>query len=259
MELRQLRYFVAVAREGTYVAAAAALSVAQPALWRQVRDLERTLGVPLFERVGRRVRLTADGQILLEQITSALATIDRVDATASDLRSSRTGVVAIACASPHLRRFLAPVIGSFRRSHPGVAIKVREYGGGSAPGRGIPNDLLDGLVDLATGVTPTDDPRFDGLPIYEVRLVLAVPDDHPWRDAPSIEVARLRDLPLVLSQRGAYSRRALEAACLRAGFEPVVAFDSASPTSVVALGEAMLGVPITIDDALPIPTTRPWP
>jgi DNA-binding transcriptional LysR family regulator len=97
------------------------------------------------------------------------------------------------------------------------------------------------------------------LPIYEVRLVLAVPDDHPWRADPAVEVIRLRDRPLVASQRGAFSRRALDAACRRAGFEPLVAFDSASPNSVVALGAAGLGIPITIDDALPTPYRRPWP
>lgn len=259
MELRQLRYFTAVAREGTYAAAAHALSIAQPALWRQVRDLEQELGVKLFERAGRRVRLTIDGRSILDQAAAAIATVDRLEATAADLRSARAGVVAIACASPHLRRFLAEVIGAFRESHPGVAFKIREYGGGSAPGRGIPEDLLDGLVDLATGVAPTDDPRFEGFPIYEVHLVVAVPDDHPWRDVAAVEVAQLRDRPLVCSQAGAYSRRALEAACRRSGFEPLVAFDSASPMTVLALGAADLGLAVTIDDAVPEPVDRPWP
>lgn len=259
MELRQIRYFTAVAREGTYAAAAAALSIAQPALWRQVRDLERELGVKLFERAGRRVRLTIDGRSILDQAASAIATVDRLEATAADLRSSRAGVVAIACASPHLRQFLAPVIGAFRRSHPGVAFEIREYGGGSTPGRGIPEDLLGGLVDLATGVAPVDDPRFEGFPIYDVNLVVAVPDDHPWRDVTAVEVAQLRDCSLVCSQAGAYSRGALEAACRRAGFEPLVAFDSASPVTVLALGAAGLGLAVTIDDAVAQPSGRPWP
>jgi DNA-binding transcriptional LysR family regulator len=259
VELRQLRYFAAVAGHGTYVAAAAALSVAQPALWRQVHDLERELGVQLFERVGRRVRLTIDGQTILEQTTDALATIDRLEGTAADLRSARAGTVAIACAGPHLRRFLAPVLGAFRRSHPEVIIRIREYGGGSAPGRGIREDLVGGIVDLATGVPPGDDRSFEGFPVYQVRLIAAVPDDHPLRGAASIDIERLRGEPLVLSQAGSYSRGALEAACGRAGFQPLVTFDSASPTSIMALGAAGLGLPVFVDDALPSPSGRPWP
>ncbi len=259
MELRQLRYFAAVAHHGTYAAAAASLSVAQPALWRQVRDLERELGVPLFERVGRRVRLTIDGQTIVEQAADALSAVGRVERTAADLRSGRAGIVAIACAGPHLRRFLARVIGEYRRSHPGVAIAIREYGGGSTPGRGIREDLAGGIVDLAAGVAPSDDPAFDGFPIYDVRLIVAVPDDHQLRLAASVEVADLRGRPLVLAGAGSYSRSTLEAACRRAGFEPVVAFDSPDPASLVALGSAALGLPIFADDAIPAPDEIPWP
>jgi len=73
------------------------------------------------------------------------------------------------------------------------------------------------------------------------------------------EEEELEGVPLVASQAGAYSRRTLEDACRRAGFEPRVAFDSASPSSVLALGEAGLGIPITIDDAVDQPAGRPWP
>jgi DNA-binding transcriptional LysR family regulator len=259
MELRQLQYFAGVAREGTYAAAATALAIAQPAVWRQVRDLEAELGVPLFERAGRRVRLTTDGRLLLDHVTAIIAAADRLKGAASDLRSARAGVVAIACASPHLRRFLAPVMGAFRATHPDVEFRLREYGGGSTPGRGIPDDLLDGIVDLATGVAPLGERRFVGFPIYDVHLVAAVPDEHPWRDVGVIEVSMLEGQPIVASQHGSYSRRALQTACLKAGFEPFVAFDSASPVSVLAMGAAGLGVPITIDDAVPEPADRPWP
>jgi DNA-binding transcriptional LysR family regulator len=259
MELHQLRYFVAVAEHGTYAAAASRLSVAQPALWRQVRDLEGELGVPLFERVGRRVRLTRDGEALLDGARAALAAVDRLDAVAADLRSARAGTIAIACASPHLRRYLAGVIGAFRRTHPGVAFEVTEYGGGSSPGRSIPGDRLGGLVDRGTGIVPSGETRFEGFPAYRVHLVAAVPDDHPWRDRRAVEISALADQPLVTSQAGAYSRRTLEDACRRAGFEPRIAFDSASPVSVLALGEAGLGIPITIDDAVGDPPGRPWP
>jgi DNA-binding transcriptional LysR family regulator len=258
MELRQLEYLVEVDRAGTYVAAASSLSIAQPALWRQVKALEEELGTPLFERVGRRVRLTRDGRAIVEQAQAVVAAAEHLRGVAADIRAGHAGHVAIACAAPHLRAFLAPVIARFGASHPRAEVTVREYGGGPGPGRGMREDLLDGTVDLATGVPPDDD-RFESIPLYSMRLVVAVPDGHPWRREPAIEIERLRRQPLVTAQPGSYSRGAIEAACTRAGFSPVIGFDSPNPLSIIALGEAGLGLPVLVDDALPSPASGAWP
>jgi DNA-binding transcriptional LysR family regulator len=259
MELRQLAYLVEVARAGTFSAAAASLSVAQPARWRQVKDLERELGTPLFERVGRRVRLTRDGQTVVDQAAGVLAAAERLRATAEDLRTGRAGLVSIACAAPHLREFLAPVIAALREAHPSVEVRVREYGGGGpGPGPGMKADLLAGTVDIATGVGPGE-AGLESFPIYDVRLMVAVPDDHPWRDEPLIDVEGLRGQPLVVVQSGSFSRAILVAACARAGFEPTIGFDSPNPLSILALGEAGLGFPVLLDDVAPAPVERPWP
>jgi DNA-binding transcriptional LysR family regulator len=260
VELRQLQFFAEVARRGTYLAAAASLSVAQPAVWRRVKDLEVELGVPLFERFGRKVRLTRAGQSVLDEAESVLAAAARLSTTADDLRAGRAGRLAIACAAPHLRKFLAPVLAEFRLAHPSVAVEVREYGGGQGqgPGTGMREDLESGAADLATGVPPGE-PGYETIPLYDMRLLIAVPDDHPWRDAGTIAVDRLRGQSLVLAQRGSFSRAAVEAACARAGFEPLVGFDSPNPLSILALGQAGLGLPVLVDDALPEPAGRPWP
>jgi DNA-binding transcriptional LysR family regulator len=259
VDLRQLEYFVNVARKGTYLAAAASLSVAQPVVWRQVKDLERELGTPLFERVGRRVRLTRDGSTLADQAEGILAAAGRLRASAEALRVGRAGFVAIACAAPHLREFLAPVIAALRAAQPDLQVNVREYsGGGPGPGPGMLADLLDGTVDLATGLG-TGDPKLETIPLYEARLLLPVPDAHPWRDESAIEVVRLQDVPLVLAQPGSYSRGAIEAACGRAAFAPIIGFDSPNALSILALGHAGLGVPVVVEDALPGPSGRPWP
>jgi len=259
MELRQLEYFVEVARKGTYLAASASLSVAQPALWRQVKELERELGVPLFERVGRRVRLTRNGEALADRAATVLAASGRVRDSAAGLREGTSGIIAVSCAAPHLREFLAPVIAAMRRAHPDVRIDVTEYGGGPAPaGRGIKSDLVEGLADLATGLGAAD-PRLETVPMYEVGLMLVVPDAHPWRDELLIDVGRLRGEALVAAQRGSYSRGALERACARAGFDPLIGFDSPNPLSILALGQAGLGLPVLVEDAVPRPADRPWP
>src|SRR5207253_2714951 len=107
MELRQLRYFAAVARAGTYAAASQRLHVAQPGVWKQVRSLERELDVVLFERVGRRVQLTTSGAALLVQAEAALAGVSRVGDLAADLRAGVTGTVTVGCVSAHVVGFLS--------------------------------------------------------------------------------------------------------------------------------------------------------
>ena len=259
MELRQLEYLEAVARTGTYVAAASALSVAQPALWRQVKALEEEFGTSLFERVGRRVRLTADGRQILEQTKAVLDAAARLRETAADIRAGRSGLVAIACAAPHLRGFLAPVIAALRSALPAVEVRVREYGGGgSGPGVSMRSDLHAGLVDLATGV-PADEPATSSIPLYRTRVIVAVPDGHPWRERAHVEVAELRDRPLVVAQPGSFSRAALERAAAHAGFVPVIGFDSQNPLSIVALGAAGLGLPVLVEEAVSPPSGGPWP
>src|SRR5438105_4835552 len=110
MELRQLRYFAEVARAGTYAAASQRPHVAQPGVWKQVRSLERELGVVLFERVGRRVRLTSGGTLLLAQAEAALAGVSRVDGLAADLRAGVTGTVTVGCVSAHVVGFLSRLL-----------------------------------------------------------------------------------------------------------------------------------------------------
>src|SRR5260370_32692929 len=113
MELKQLASFVETARSGTYAAAGERLQLAQPAVWKHVRVLETELGVALFERVGRRVRLTGAGQLLADRAEQLLAGSGRLRDLALELKAGRAGSVTIGCLAPHVLGFLAPVMGAF--------------------------------------------------------------------------------------------------------------------------------------------------
>src|SRR6266851_3906813 len=128
VELRQLEYFAAVANHGTYTAAADRLHVAQPALWKQVHELEREVGLPLFERVGRRVQITTAGRQLLDRANQLLTSASRFRGLADELRLGRTGRVRVGCFAPHIAAFLAPVLAAFRLRHPDIAVELREQG-----------------------------------------------------------------------------------------------------------------------------------
>jgi len=250
MELRQLRYFVEVARVGTYLGAAERLHVAQPALWKQVKALERELGVLLFERMGRRVRLTRAGALVLEEADRALGQCDHLRSLAGDLREGRIGVVTVACTYPHVQRVLARAVGILRRSSPGIRVQLVE------------RSVLDPMRELAGGsvdaVAAARHPSTGGFKLYDVRIIAALPDHHPWRVRSRIAVRQLRDEPLVVFPPGFLSRTRLEEACRAAGFEPRIEAESTGPGALVALGKEGVGIPILADDTLPAPA-RPWP
>lgn len=245
MELRQLRYFAEVARIGTYTGAAAALHVAQPALWQQVRSLERELRVPLFERAGRRVRITRHGQILLTRVERVIEQVDQTQRLARDLREGRDGIVVVACSHRHVPRFMAAVVGAFRRDHPGIAVELREH----PPLPGLPvDDLSSGSADFALG-TPQPD-LFDGFRAYRANVVAAVHAGHPWAKRRELGIEQLRDKPLLLATKPNLSRVLLDQSFRAAGFEPRIEAESSSAATLVALGDQGLGIPVLGDDAM---------
>jgi DNA-binding transcriptional LysR family regulator len=256
MEFRQLEYFAAVARDGTYTAAAERLHVAQPALWKQVHELQRELGVALFERVGRRVRITSAGLLVLDRAEQILLGSQRLHVLANDLRLARIGRVRIGCFAPHIAAFLAPVIAAFRRDHPNIAVELVEHGLPGAPPdtTSLVELLRAGALDLITTSRVEDDNDLEGFRAYEVCVVVVSP---PAGDRAKSTAGRarrpissLRDIPLLVSPQGYYSRGRLEAACRSVGFEPRIEVESTSPSALLALAEHGVGTAVLADDAV---------
>lgn len=253
MELRHLRYFIAVAKTGSYRAAADQLRVAQPALWQQVQGLQRELGVELFERHGRNVRITRSGSVLLEQADRVIATVDRLRQAAADLHSGRHGVLAIACYTPHLERVLAPMIGRFQQAHPGVRIELREFAGSGGDVRSTAASyvaLRAGDADVATG--PRPEAGIEGFKIDESEVVALVPRDHPWSSRTTIDLGSLGSAALLLhASRDSFSRSALDEAFRRSGVEPSVKLQSLSATALARLAENRVGVAVLPNAVVP--------
>ena len=260
MDLDQIRYFVSVAREGSYTRAAQSEYARQPHLWRKVRALESELGLRLFEKVGRSVRLSAAGLDLWEAADRVASDIERLLARASALRSGSAGVVRIGCNPFQIPSYLGEVLRSFNESHPDIAIdlsKVRDDR--SSGGRAIVDDLLAGRVDIIlTGG------EIEGLPsasAYQTNVVAVLPDDHPFRTKKRIDVGAFRGERLLLTPRGHVSRELLEVcfASFRPGFEPDVAAAISSAAALLALGRAGFGIPLIVDAHLPSPAEPRYP
>ena len=142
MEFRHLRYFVAIAEEGSFTRAAERLWVAQPGLSTQIRRLEAELGIQLFERHTRGVDLTAAGELLLERARMILAAVEAAGATGADIRAGVSGTLRVGVVSGAGWQHTPLLLRRFARERPGIEVGVLE-----GPGRTLWRDLRDGRLD----------------------------------------------------------------------------------------------------------------
>jgi LysR family hydrogen peroxide-inducible transcriptional activator len=173
MELHQLRYFVAVAELGHFTRAAERCLVAQPSLSQQIRKLEKELGQPLFDRLGRTVRLTDAGRTLYDQAVSILASVEEAKRQVADGNGEQVGVVSVG-AIPTVAPFLLPGLASaYQRRYRGSRVIIYE----DLTAHVIEN-CLRGELDVGVLAMPVSDPRLHVAPLFEEPLLLALPAGH---------------------------------------------------------------------------------
>lgn len=242
MDLRRARTFVTVAELGTVSKAALHLRVAQPALSRQISDLEHELSLQLFDRIGRRLVLTSEGEQLLGDCRTLLNYAGAVDEKARLLQRGDSGVLKVAASPQHIESVFAQLVPRFSKSYPNVRVNVRE-----GSGREILGMLERGEIHFAQSLLHAVKPhaqRFAIQPLEPVDLLAA---SHPrvvLGNRGVIEVERLADHPLLLLDGGFGFRQAFDAACRLAGLEPKIQFESRAPHTLLALAEAGHGVAI---------------
>jgi DNA-binding transcriptional LysR family regulator len=217
MELRHLRYFIAVAEELNFTRAAANLHVAQSAVSAQIRSLEEAVGVPLFERSSRRVDLTAAGRVFLD---GARETLERLDEVARQVRRvgrAEAGELAIGFIGSQSHEWLPQVLRRFRQKYPAVDVTLTEL----VPSQQMEALLLHrldvGIIGVIDGKPP---PGIQIESITEERPVAAVPNDHPFAHRESLRLEELKSEPFIFTSReNAPSYRAwFTRLCHRAGF-----------------------------------------
>jgi DNA-binding transcriptional LysR family regulator len=244
MDLRHLRAFVTVVDAQGFARAAARLHLSQPALSRQIHALEQELGIPLFHRSGRGVRLTAQGQDLLVRSRRVLADADSVRERARTLKDGHAGVLRVGATPQMTEGLLAAFLASYRRRHPAVEIHLVEEGGASLPSR-----LERGEVDLA--VIVAGDRRFEERLLRPPVYVLCVcAKAHRFARRAALDVVELAEIPLLLLRREFGSRLWFDAACQAANIRPHVLLESSAPHALIALARADYGVAVVPSSVL---------
>jgi DNA-binding transcriptional LysR family regulator len=240
MDLRQLRYFVAVAEELHFGRAAARVGIAQPPLTQQIQKLEASIGCQLFAR-GRKTALTAAGTVLLDEARRILRQTDEaVEATLSAARGE-SGQLRVGAPPSVMLSALPSLIRQYRKQYPGVRFSLREMSTSA-----IEKALRVGEIDVGFLREISPEPPLASETIFEEPVVAALPASHPMTSAAELKLGDLRAEPFVFFPRGlgATFYDKLISFCAEAGFTPNVVQEATQWQSIVCLVEAGMGISV---------------
>jgi LysR family hydrogen peroxide-inducible transcriptional activator len=241
MEMHQLKYFVAVARERHFQKAADQVHISQPTLSQQIQKLEKELGTPLLERSSRQVRLTAEGERFLPYANQILDTAERAAAEIKGQTGELAGRLRIG-AIPTIGPYILPrLLQRMRKEAPKGVLELFDLTTSV-----LITHLKEGKVDLGVAALPIADARLATRAIGEEAFLAAVPLKHPLSHKKRIPIKELDQERLLILQEGHCFREQSLDYCRRASVHPQIIFQGSSLTSVlrlVAAGEGVTFVP----------------
>ncbi|MGH3247313.1 MAG: LysR family transcriptional regulator [Trebonia sp.] len=238
MELRQLRYAVAVATHRHFTRAAAAVPVAQPALSHQIKLLEQELGVELFERSRSGTRLTQAGEIFILRARRAMAEMDAAREEIAALKGLTAGRLVLGAMQALAGLDLPRLIAAFHAAYPGVDVSLREESA-----RDMLTLAARGEIDLAIAALDIEPPAgLEAIPLVREPVLVAMPAAHPLAALETVPVRQLRGDTFIFFKPGTGLRAVSDRAAEQAGFVPHVGFQTSSHDRLLALVSEGLGV-----------------
>jgi DNA-binding transcriptional LysR family regulator len=241
MELRQLRYLVALADERHFTRAAEREHVAQPALSQQIRRLEEETGLALVERTTRRVRITDAGELLVARARRILTELDAAHTELQGLRGIQTGKITVGSLHTMGPIDVSLVLAIFHQRHPGIELTVREQSSEE-----LAEMLRVDELDLAF-LSVTERVESHGLALHQLvseELVALLPPSHPLAGHASVRMAELADEQFISYREGSRLRELLTGAGAHAGFAPQVKLESNESRRIRRLVSRGMGVAI---------------
>lgn len=239
MEVHQLRYFCAVVMTGSFTKAAAEEGIAQPSLSQQIQKLEQELGTKVFERLGRRIKLTPAGEALLPEATAVLAHLQAAQQAVVSIQEGVRGPLRAGAIPTILPYFLAPRLRDFTDRYPEVDLQLRED---------ITQRLLErlqgGELDVALLALPVANPDLVARELFREQLMLAVSARHPWAAQPAANLAAVDGERLLLLKEGHCFRDDVLTVCTRARARFQSVFESDQLASLFPLVASGFGVSI---------------
>ncbi|MGC2330030.1 MAG: LysR substrate-binding domain-containing protein [Candidatus Acidiferrales bacterium] len=238
-DMRHIKAFLAVARVGNFTRAAAELHVSQSALTVQIRQLEDTLGVRLFDRGKRRVALTHAGREVLVPLERILVDTEAIISRTRQLAGLRRGIVSLAVLPSLATQIVPAVLKEFVRLHPGVAVQIRDV-----LGEKIIDAVKKEEVDFGIGSKMHPDREVKASLLMVDKLCALVPQDHLLARQDSVLLSELTSVSLILTMRDSSIREVFEIVRKRERLSPTVAFETTNMATAIGLVRAGLGIAI---------------
>lgn len=237
-----MRSFLAVAELGSVSKAALRLHISQPGLSRQLQELQQELGLALFNRIGRRLVLTGEGEQLLGTCRNLLSQADAVREQAELLKGGDTGALKIAASPMQIETALSTFLPAYARRYPRVQVKLIEQVG---------TDTLDMIErgEVHVGISLLDAAQAQSRqlaihPVKPLELIAACSPSFPLERGRALEIDLIASHPLLLSDNSFSARKTFDAVCRLAGIVPNILMESRAHHTKLALAEAALGVAI---------------
>ncbi|MCZ8511028.1 LysR family transcriptional regulator [Paenibacillus filicis] len=244
MDIRHLQYVRQVVKCGSFTKAADKLHITQPTISKMIGNLEDELGVEVFVRSGKRLELTDAGQVIYERAQHILQSFDSLTSELNDLTKLKKGRIRIGLPPMVGAHFFPTVMSSFRNDYPGIMLELVEDGS-----KKVESFVADGSLDMGVALLPTQEASFDSFTIVKEKLMLVVHPSHRLADRQQVGLPELAEEPLITFREDFALHDRIQEACLQAGFEPRVVYESSqwdfiSEMVAANLGLAMLPQPI---------------
>ncbi|MGU3412101.1 transcriptional regulator CynR [Enterobacteriaceae bacterium C34A] len=221
MILRYIHYFLAVAERGSFTRAAAALYISQPALSQQIRLLEQTLGVALFDRTGRSIRLTDAGLVFQQHARQALNALEAGARAVHDVEDLSRGHLRLGVTPTYTPWLVGPLLAAFRQRYPAIALTLSE-----ATQEQIEQQLLNDELDIGLGFAGDHAAELTATPVLRESLVVMVSKTHELAQYQQIPLSDLAEQPLVLLDKSFATRVDIDSQCRRQGLRLNIAMET---------------------------------
>lgn len=237
--LRQLRTFKTVADLTSFSAAAQRLKLSQPSVSYQVKELEETLGLPLLDRLGKRVQLTEAGNVLYNYARRMLDVLDEATVVIEEMRGIQRGTLRVGASTTVGIYLLPAALGAFKKLHPGLVISL-EIGTRAR----VQDQVLRNELDLAVVGPALKDPELAIIPFLSDELAVVAPAGHPLAGRRGLTLKDLADQPFIMREASSGSRLSLEKAARKAGAKLRVAMELGSNGAIKHAVESGLGLAV---------------
>lgn len=251
LELRQIRYFVEVAKREHVTEAANALHVAQSAVSRQIFNLEDELGVDLFIREGRNIKLTAVGKVFLNHMEQVIHVFDDAAQVVKEYTDPKRGTIYVGFPSSLANYILPTAITAFHKKYPKVKFELKQ-----AKYDELKDSVIRGEVNIALiAPIPTEKSKLRSTILFTEKIVALLPISHRLASETSVKLNELRDESFILYPEGFTLREMVEKGCEQFDFQPKVLLETSNIESIKGFVSAGLGVSlvpeITLIENLP--------